>query len=689
MADSLPDEIISEILSPALKVPEHMFSNLAPKSPFAKYSVSSSAALLVCKAWLRVSTPLLYHVVVIRSKAQCRALCDALKNSPDLGRFIKKLRVEGGFSTPMHEILKRAPNITDLFLSLQIHSSDSSSGLATGLSLINPTRLIIFDDGHSLLKNKAVLLLIASLEACGKKWTNLCQNTLLLPYASVPAARESFVLAMCTFAGLKIVSIPAYYYNSPFLIQLAAISTLEAIEIREKPPLKPKEKFRAPPKSSDPELSSLLRWAEDLDAPRTKRIYKISVRRATDPTFQPLASVPQPVADKIWGRILFFTMLPLEPRPKVKNVATKAKERLATTKRLRFLSVSKLFHRLGLPYLYREPVLSQSSLPKLAESLSINRALGTHISELDIRSSWAGVLDIAAILPRILEHTPRLRRLIGNGGSVRLTYAGLCTLGETAGARLEELSGVSFIQSSHDAHRSPAVLTHFTALRILAWHGASNYTQPPFFTSAATDADTIPTDALPALEFLTLKSTDALPAFSQMKLQALRRVSIHTRDTTSRVTDFLGTHGTKILTLRTPKPVLAGVPLLTLCPNVTTFACCVDDSSDFDLGASTMDTGFKHTLLTTLIVNRAAPINSRAAREDLAWAEVFPGLEAALEHLPALSQIRSLACQWPTTEHAIGKSVWVQAAERLMKRGVKLTDKSGVEWHPRLKATRR
>jgi hypothetical protein len=179
MADNLPDEIISEILSPALKVPEHMFSDLSPKSLFAKYSVSSSAALLVCKDWLRVATPLLYSVVVIRSKAQARALHDALRNNPDLGRFIKKLRVEGGFGTPMHHILQSAPNITDLFLCLQIHSSDSSSGLATGLPLINPTRLIIFDDSDSLLKNKAVLQLISTLEGCVMKWTNLVRLLLM------------------------------------------------------------------------------------------------------------------------------------------------------------------------------------------------------------------------------------------------------------------------------------------------------------------------------------------------------------------------------------------------------------------------------------------------------------------------------------------------------------------------------
>jgi hypothetical protein len=111
----------------------------------------------------------LYSVVVIRSKAQCRALGDALQKNPDLGRFIKKLRAEGGFGAHLQHMIKYAPNITDLFVSLQIPSSDSSAGLVAGLPLINP---IIFDDPDNLWKNKAVLQLMAALQGCRTKWTN-------------------------------------------------------------------------------------------------------------------------------------------------------------------------------------------------------------------------------------------------------------------------------------------------------------------------------------------------------------------------------------------------------------------------------------------------------------------------------------------------------------------------------------
>ncbi|KAJ7608610.1 hypothetical protein DFH06DRAFT_935890, partial [Mycena polygramma] len=121
MSERLPDEIISEILSPALKVSEEMFSDTASTriSPFASDSLSSSAALLVCKAWLRVATPLLYHVVVIRSTAQARALLKSLLGNPDLGPSANTmLRLEGGFGPAMEEVLRKSPNVTDIFLSL-------------------------------------------------------------------------------------------------------------------------------------------------------------------------------------------------------------------------------------------------------------------------------------------------------------------------------------------------------------------------------------------------------------------------------------------------------------------------------------------------------------------------------------------------------------------------------------------
>ncbi|KAF7335266.1 F-box domain-containing protein [Mycena sanguinolenta] len=183
--NSLPDEIISEILCPALKVPDELFSDnwgIDTVGPFVPGSpVSTAAYLLVSKSWLRVATPLLYNVVILRSKAQAKALSLALLQNAELGRFIKKLRVEGGYGQPMRIILQCAPNISDLFLSLLIYSADNTSGLCKGLPLINPTRLILRD--NILPKeNKMISQLTEALVQALSKWDRLC--VLELPHTA-------------------------------------------------------------------------------------------------------------------------------------------------------------------------------------------------------------------------------------------------------------------------------------------------------------------------------------------------------------------------------------------------------------------------------------------------------------------------------------------------------------------------
>ncbi|KAJ7911337.1 hypothetical protein B0H13DRAFT_1546862, partial [Mycena leptocephala] len=76
---------------------------------------SSSTYLLVCKAWLRVSTPLLYNVVILRTTARAEALQVSLKSHREFGLFIKKIAC---FGDAMHTIFQCAPNITDLFFTL-------------------------------------------------------------------------------------------------------------------------------------------------------------------------------------------------------------------------------------------------------------------------------------------------------------------------------------------------------------------------------------------------------------------------------------------------------------------------------------------------------------------------------------------------------------------------------------------
>ncbi|KAF8191879.1 hypothetical protein K438DRAFT_1830198 [Mycena galopus ATCC 62051] len=175
-ANRIPDEIVSEILTPLLKHPDKVFSDRSPEKPLLAPGYSSSTYLLVCKAWLRVSTPLLYNVVILRTTAQAEALQTVLKSNKEFGPIIKKLRVEGGFGNAMKTILKCAPNITDLFLTFLLWGSDNVRGLCSGLALINPRRVIVVDaDGWNVepKQNKQVTQLFNSVLDLIPKWDNL------------------------------------------------------------------------------------------------------------------------------------------------------------------------------------------------------------------------------------------------------------------------------------------------------------------------------------------------------------------------------------------------------------------------------------------------------------------------------------------------------------------------------------
>ncbi|KAJ7621386.1 hypothetical protein FB45DRAFT_839272 [Roridomyces roridus] len=195
-ANSLPDEIISEILSPALKVPDKKFSSMSGKSPFTAYSESPSVYLLVCKSWLRVATPLLYNVVVLRSKAQAKALALTLSKNKDFGRFIRYLRVEGGYGAPLRTILQSSPDVTDLFIDLDIWSSDNPCGLCAGLGMINPTRLILWEPRSAgRTENKMATKLLDALIKAIPQWDRLpCDTSNKSPFSEYLESPSAYLL---------------------------------------------------------------------------------------------------------------------------------------------------------------------------------------------------------------------------------------------------------------------------------------------------------------------------------------------------------------------------------------------------------------------------------------------------------------------------------------------------------------
>ncbi|KAJ7736220.1 hypothetical protein DFH07DRAFT_109042 [Mycena maculata] len=642
MANNLPDEIVSEILSPALKVSDDAFSDTSGSnsSPFASYSESSSAFLLVSKAWLRVATPLLYHVVVLRSKAQASALDTALRENPELGRFIKKLRVEGGYGACMHKIIKSAPNVTDLFVDLSVWSSDNVAGLVRGLPLMNPTRVVLSQDRFAK-RNKNSQLLLDTLAQCLKQWPNLtvCE----FPFQA-GASSTTLASALKEAPNLKtaIISTSTLWDFPQYLRLMAQNTSLQNIRLKgSSMGYSTAAPLYAHVISSDPELS---------------RVLEIPENHATSYTDPPSFPIPPSkalqfstasVTEDVWKRILSFVAV-LEPDAPDSRMHP----------RLGIVLVSKMFARLALPYFY-EAVIFRIPLEFIDFSARVDTmpSLRSHVSTLYFAT--AGSINLRPILPKIA-----LVNIIGTT-PFNMTYKSFSDVGKHSGSSIVRLEGLVIPKGS--ALQNPSTLSLFPNLRSL-----SVAIKAIFDVNSAF----IPAGALPNLEELSFTAVDGsfLTVLSQMNLPSLRTAKFELHN--ANIAPFLAKHGGKLRTLSVnwmtfdttnvfnlcPAMVALTVHCGTLVPNCTRFTSSGD-----------------HTCLETISLQT----NDYIRGGERKWGPFFKALR--VDTFPALQRISLPCIRWPTTEHDIGKSSWVRAAEALLDRDVRLTDNNGGAWRRRLK----
>ncbi|KAJ7184574.1 hypothetical protein C8R46DRAFT_463476 [Mycena filopes] len=372
-APSLPDELISEILSPALKVSDEVFANTERVSPFANPdSESTSAYLLVCKSWLRVATPLLYNVVVIRSKAQAKALGLVLAKNTLLGPFIRKIRVEGGYGAPMGTILKCSPNITDLFMTLEVWASDSTSGLCKGLPLINPARLILQFDRRRRSANQMATNLQDALVKSILKWERL--TVVEFPHTPVSHLNQWTVVLEALAKAKKLERVKLSPYGLFGAHQLLKPCPLKIMELND--PMSASLLSRL---DKAPQIKALVQFAATSPDPRRANVNPPPVIQPWVFSRNPLISAPQEVQESIWERVLYFAIMsPEAPKPSHRRFP-----RSSPTFPLSFLLVSKTFNRLALPHYYTHVKLRNTiAASNFAAALQQHPALASHVRTL-------------------------------------------------------------------------------------------------------------------------------------------------------------------------------------------------------------------------------------------------------------------------------------------------------------------
>ncbi|KAJ7237711.1 hypothetical protein B0H12DRAFT_1057149 [Mycena haematopus] len=704
MDHSLPDEIISEILSPALKVSDEIFCDNSDVSPFAKYSESTSAYLLVCKSWLRVATPLLYNIVILRSKAQAKALSLALSKNEQLGQFIKKLRVEGGYGSPMHIILQCSPNISDLFVSLEVYSSDNTSGLCKGLQLINPTRLIVRDLDYKHLDNKMVSQLMEALLRSMRKWDRLCAFD--CPYTEGSSRASKVIQPLVESKRLHTLAIPSATGLS-WAYSIFKGCPLKSIVIKR--PVATWERSELP-FEKDPVLMALLKFAESPGRGKARAqepiLEAVLITPSLNPFFVPMASASKEVQDKVWARVLYFAM----SVPKLANNPASRD----VSDRLPLLLVSNSFKRLGLPHYYAHVLLDGPlAIPKFASVLSRNPSIGPNVRSLDFKFSIDSSVGDAML--EILSRTTGLIRFgLHNGFTIDQIFARIVAfipwnvfeaVAKSSGATLREC----YARILEPERASATILDDLTALRTLSWDSLTAF-----------DVDTANPDGLSDLEKLRIVSASQSfwTVLSEMNLGSLRHFMLSINDFSPALSlhSFLKAHGTKITEVELPLTKLRTlrVKLFELCPNLLSISLCGRASVDTSPTADDLYSPRAVPSLVKFILNvpywtRRVPARycqrelklCRRDKTRLAQWELF-FLKFDPKNLPNLHEIEAKCCAWPTNEWAlfynyfaswslflfsqtdIPKNCWVRWAEILLKRGINLTDKTGTKWRPRL-----
>ncbi|KAJ7622519.1 hypothetical protein FB45DRAFT_1061966 [Roridomyces roridus] len=680
MVRNLPDEIIHEILSPALDVPEQEFSTTLAHTSYVRPIESTSAILLVSKSWLRVATPLLYNVVILRSRGQVQALELALHSSPELGKFIKKLRIEGGYTVALEKILAKA-DLTDICLTLEVKKGENAKGICRGLSLINPVRVILAY--YPSFISKSVRNMLDALTECMPKWTNLTGFTMCHDPSIRALVMHNDILAeaLKSAPNLRTVILPGLE-STPFfgdqipkyLLALATIPSLQEIrsQTRARRALRP-EWIQTLRKS--PRLAALIDLTL-LDAvPKKTFLYPLQL--AADPALE----------DNIWDRILSFVYTTNDHRPPISawyhgvashdfedydfylNSETDFNDWMnRPPKCVRPLLVCKRFLRLGTPYMYRRPVThTPEKLPSLLRKLAETPLLGQHVRQLCLREY---VHKNMADTSRLLSHLPQLRSLTGSlGDRLSLPWKLFDELSVRCGETLDTFEGLGVDQPEDSKPVDPIIFSRLDKMRFLAWSSDVVF--------ATTSEELQFNDMFPTLEELTIDRADAsfYMVLSQMELPSLRCV-IFAAEEDSDASDshvFFKKHGGKLEKLIVSDAAL-DADIVNCCPSIQVLSI-VSQRAQIRSPVETFKQCDNHPLLERIVfrtMSGSVQTDENGDKHPDKFISTFDRTP-----FPALREIEHPVFKWNLPEAEMAKHAYVKWAEKFQKEGVDLVQSPG------------
>ncbi|OCH93153.1 hypothetical protein OBBRIDRAFT_811238 [Obba rivulosa] len=256
---SIPEELLERILEhvvcpgptePTPRPSWHPFPQVG--RPFGKmYGTPTSpnsapsriSPLLVCRTWLRIATPLHYRHVVLRTPRHTTLLAGTLRRNPELGYWIRSIRIEGTFAA-LGDVVCMCPNVEFFDLTVDNGVSHSLDNANRGAIQAADEAVVQFCDGfgrlrrikHLVIRKTAYLtqprpsLIFDYLSRAIRKWRDLESVNIAFRFSPTPSS-ANFAASLAAAPKLRIVraAIPAVWNTT--LLEISANPTLQRIEL--------------------------------------------------------------------------------------------------------------------------------------------------------------------------------------------------------------------------------------------------------------------------------------------------------------------------------------------------------------------------------------------------------------------------------------------------------------------------
>ncbi|KAJ7606204.1 hypothetical protein FB45DRAFT_459436 [Roridomyces roridus] len=658
MRRDIPDEIFHEIFSPALLIPDETFSSHRYASaPAETLDEPSSTILLACKTWLRIATPLLYKVVILSSRGQTQALEFALHSNPELGRLIKKLRIQGRYGMAIYEILQVAKTLTDICVSLEFDAEESGAeGLCRGLPLISPIRLILayrptqFDIEIDADAPK----LVEAMVECIPKWQNLA--VVEMPHDSPHSEanyNEMIAAPLKDANNLRSLVLSAYekhlFANGTVPEYISTIASNPCLK-----EVRPKGLLRQPLSAEFGQVvQSNARLAELFNL----RHFGISPKPFVYPP--QLAAHPK-LEDVIWDRVLSHLFPIIDPERDYSDEDDDDADIEEPPAASSYLLICKRFERPGTPYLYENPYLqSDRGLRTFSQRLADQPSLGLHVRRLrvEIEDDYPDIDTLEEIIARV----PGVVEFNAYGCAWPLRM--IVSLAVHCGTSLQIFRAPIVVGFGEMI--DPSIFAQFPRLQSLTWecHDAFNLAEVANVTNA-----------FGQLRDLLIEA--AHPSFhdvlAQMQLPSLRTANLISDTGMTLNNPFFQKHGKKLeeLTL-SPIQISSDSDIFRLCPSIKalTIACIWAEDMSSKLREP-------HRSIERIV------ISSIGYREETETQLLKFLTSFDPELFPALREIQHPDCDWTSVDEP-PSSALVQWANELAARNIHLVNKKGGRWRPR------